>query len=299
MNLMKFRETAFGLALAGGAAALGASGAHAADLAEIVPLEKDAPAAAPAGAFDIAAPSEGGDEAAAPEGGSPARSAPSWEVEITPYFWLAGLKGDIDIPVGSGNVEFDNDFSDVLGKLKFVFMAAADVRHGRFVAMADTIYLSLGVEAKGIANPQFLTGQVDTKLFFSTLSGGYRVIDKGDFYVDLFAGGRYISIDNRLRLEGPVTSREAEASGSDLAPMVGARTRIPLGKDWGLLLYGDTGGFASSDIKWQLMGTVQWDIGRHWRAIAGYRHMDVEHERNDQTFNLALTGPLLGVTYRF
>ncbi|TMJ14837.1 MAG: hypothetical protein E6G94_08595 [Alphaproteobacteria bacterium] len=283
MRLTRPGRIAWALALAGGTA-LFASGAHAADIGE-APL-------------DIAAPGEA-DTANVDPAGPPADAPSSWEVEITPYFWLAGMKGDLDIPVGSGNVDFDNSFSDVLGKLKFVFMGAVDVRHGRFVAMADTIYLNLGVEAKGIHDPQFVTGRLDSKLFFSTLSGGYRIVDKGPFFVDLVAGLRYITIDNDLRLQGPVKTREGKASGSDLAPLVGARMRVPLGKDWGLVLYGDTGGFASSDIKWQLIGTVQWDISRHWRAIAGYRHMDIHHRRDDQDFNIALTGPLLGFSYRF
>jgi hypothetical protein len=298
MRLMRLLGVArgFGLAVVGGAAALGASPVRAADPAQGVPLAL--PAASPVAVF-AAGEGEGSEANVRAAADSPGRSTPSWEVEITPYLWLAGVQGDLDLPIGSGNVDFDKSFSDVLGSLDFVFMGAVDVRHKRFVAMADTIYLNLGVEAKGIAQPQFLSGELDTKLFFSTLSGGYRVIDKGPLYVDVFAGIRYISIDNDLRLQGPTTSREAEASGSDLAPLVGARVRVPLGKDWGLSLYGDTGGFASSDIKWQLLGTVQWDIGRHWRAIAGWRHMDVHHERDDQDFNLALSGPLLGVTYRF
>jgi hypothetical protein len=272
MRLKRFRGMAFALILASGAA----SAAYGADLA---PLDADAAAAEPLP--------------------PPEDSSSSWEVEITPYFWLAGMKGDLDLPRGSGSVDFNDSYSDVLGKLKFVFMGAMDVRKGRFVAMADTIYLNLSADVKGIKDPQFFTGQVDSKLFFSTLSGGYRIVDKGPFYIDLFAGLRYISIDNKVRLEGPLATREGKASGSDLGPLVGARMRVPLGPKWGFVMYGDTGGFASSDIKWQLLGTLQWDISRHWRAIAGYRHMDVHHKRDDQDFNIALTGPLLGITYRF
>lgn len=192
MRLKRLRGIAFALALAATA-----QGARAADLPDMAPLEAEAAADEPA----------------------PPRPDDSWEVEITPYFWLAGMKGDLDVPRGSGSVDFDDSYSDVLGKLKFVFMGAVDVRKGRFVAMADTIYLNLSADVKGIKDPQFFTGQVDSKLFFSTLSGGYRIVDKGPFYVDLVAGIRYISIDNKVRLEAP--SRPARA-----------RPRAPTSRRW-------------------------------------------------------------------
>ena len=79
--------------------------------------------------------------------------------------------------------------------------------------------------------------------------------------------------------------------------MVGGRVRVPLGERWGLALYGDVG--INSDIEWQMIGSVQYDFARHWRAALGYRHMALHHDRERGDIDLALSGPILGISYRF
>ena len=137
------------------------------------------------------------------------------------------------------------------------------------------------------------------RLSSGTLAGGYRVVDEGPLYVDLLVGGRLVSLDTEIRLEGPLTTREADKSGSTISPLFAARTHIPLSHNLALGIYGDVGGFAGFDVKWQMAGTVHWDISDHWSLLGGYRYMAIHHDKADHEFDVALGGPLIGVTYRF
>ena len=75
---------------------------------------------------------------------------------------------------------------------------------------------------------------------------------------------------------------------------------MPLGRKWGLAIYTDVGSlFSNADVKWQVVGTVQRDFGRHWRIAAGYRHMSINHAKRDLDFDVSMSGPIVGFTYKF
>lgn len=220
-----------------------------------------------------------------------------WEVAFTPYLWLAGINGDIAIPRNDSEAEVDRSFGDILGDLKFAFMGTLDVKYRRFVVHTDLIYLNLGAEVERVDAIIFTEGQVDMKQTIATGAIGYRVVDRGPMFVDLYAGGRLVSLDVDLSLEGPLQTREASASPSNVSPLIGGKARIPFNDRWALALQGDIG--FDSDVKWQLAGTIQYQLGRHWRAGVGYRHLQLHHDTEDSEFDIAFSGPLVAFTYIF
>jgi hypothetical protein len=222
-----------------------------------------------------------------------------WEVILTPYIWIAGTNGNIGIPRGDSEIEIDKSFADTLGNLKFAFMGTLDVRHDRLVAMTDVIFLSVGAKADSVRNPQFFEGKFDASVLVTTAAVGYRVLDRDRLFVDLLVGARYTGLDVKLELEGPLQTREAKASPSSIAPLFGARAQLPISHNLALVLYGDAGGFGGADVKWQAAGTMQWDISQHWRLIGGYRHMAIHHDKSRFEFDVALSGPVLGASYKF
>jgi hypothetical protein len=83
-------------------------------------------------------------------------------------------------------------------------------------------------------------------------------------------------------------------------PAIAAAATASAEAGWGLAAYGDLGGFGlTSDLTWHLMGTVQYDIGNHWRVAAGYRHVAAKVEKGDTDIQLTLSGPIIGFSYRF
>lgn len=231
------------------------------------------------------------------DGSAPDDGTNDWGISFTPYLWMPSIKGDISIPRAQDEAEVDQSFSDILGDLKFAFMGTLDVNYRRFVVHTDTIYLSLGADVDRVDSPIFNEGEFDAKILILTGALGYRVIDRGPTYVDLYAGGRLASLDIDLALTGPLQTREASASPSNISPLVGGKTRIALSDRWALALQGDIG--FDSDVKWQLAGSVQYQLSDHWLLGAGYRHLALHHDSDESEFDIALSGPLLAVTYIF
>jgi hypothetical protein len=224
-------------------------------------------------------------------------SGSGWEFAVTPYLWMSGTKVDIETPQGE-DIKVDESFTDILGDLKFAFMGAFEVKHGRFVSVQDIIYLNLGTSGSGPLG--FVDVDVDMKLLSTTHLFGYRVVDEGPMFVDLFAGGRITSIKVDLDLTGPLQTIERDSKKTQFGPVIASRFRAPLGGKWGAAIYGDVGGFGvGADLSWQLLGTVQYDLSDRWRLLAGWRHFYAKQSKDDFDVRMKLDGPILGATYRF
>ncbi len=222
-----------------------------------------------------------------------------WEFAVTPYLWMSGTKADIATPQGE-NIEVDSSFIDILGDLKFAFMGAFEARNGRFVIVNDLMYLSMGTSADGNIGPVPLEAEVDMKLYSSAHLVGYRVVDEGPMFLDLMAGARITSIKVNLDLTGPLQTFERDSKKTTVGPVIASRFRTPLGEKWGFAIYGDVGGLGvTSDLSWQLLATIQYDLSDHWRVSAGWRHFSAEQKKNDFDVNLDLDGPIIGFSYRF
>ncbi len=222
-----------------------------------------------------------------------------WEFAVTPYLWAAGTKVDIETPQNE-DIKVDESFFDILDDLKFAFMGAFEVKHGRFVSVQDIMFLSLGSSADGNIGPIPVEADVDEKLLTTTHLFGYRVVDNGPMFVDVFAGGRFTSIKVDLEIELPLQTIDRDSKKTQFGPVVASRVRFPLSDRWGVAVYGDLGGFGvGADISWQLMGTVQYDISDRWRLAGGWRHFYAKQSKNDFDVRVKLDGPILGVTYRF
>lgn len=228
-----------------------------------------------------------------------ASSSSGWEVSFTPYLWMSGMKIDIETPQGE-NIEVDDSFTDILGDLKFTFMGAMEVKHGRFVSVQDIIFISMGSSADGQIGPVPIEAEVDERLISTTHLFGYRVVDEGPMFVDLFAGARFSSIKVEVELDLPQQTVERDTKKTEVGPVIASRVRFPLSEKWGIAVYGDLGGFGvGADLSWQLLGTVQYEISDRWRLAAGWRHFSATQEKNDFDVDIKLDGPILGVTYRF
>ena len=124
----------------------------------------------------------------------------------------------------------------------------------------------------GIRDPNFLEAELDSRTAEITLLGGYRVMNKDSFKLDLLAGGRMNFFKVTLQLEGPVRSAEGSEKQKWLDPLIAARASAPLGEKWSMSFYGDLGGVMfGSDITWQGVATVDYRISRKMTLGAGWR----------------------------
>ena len=222
-----------------------------------------------------------------------------WEVLVVPYLWASGMKADISTPQGEG-VDIDQSFTEILSDIKFTFMGALQARRGRFVTVHDLIFLSMESKDEGDIGPGLVEAEVDMRVITTTHLAGYRVVDKGPLFLDLMGGARIASIKADLDLSGPLQTVERGSSETKIGPVIASRFRMPIGEKWGVELYGDLGGFGvTSDLSWQLLGTIQYEISDHWLLGGGWRHFSAEQEKNGFKIDLAMSGPFLAFGYRF
>ncbi len=224
-----------------------------------------------------------------------------WSFSLSPYLWFAGLDGDIGVR-SLPPVDVDVGFSDIFDHLDWFpppVMLAGEVRYGRFAFITDFIYL--GLEADGESpGPAPLSADVDMKTVVWGFGGAYRALQDDTASVDLFAGGRLWSLDADVTLAGPPGVQQGSGNKTWVDPIVGLALRTELGGGFGVRFVGDVGGFGvSSDVTWEVLGTVQYQLA-DWVALeAGYRHLAVDFEDDGYVFDAALSGPLIGGTFRF
>lgn len=99
-----------------------------------------------------------------------------WTYTVAPYFWAAGLSGDV-AQFSLPEVHINSNFGDILQNLDFAFMAAGEARYDRVSIFADVMYTKLGAEA-GTRNG-ILADSVDvtSKTFAGLLGAGYSVLE--------------------------------------------------------------------------------------------------------------------------
>jgi hypothetical protein len=217
-----------------------------------------------------------------------------WKFATIGYLWAASAKGETDVIGPVEPVGLDLSFGDVLKAFKFAFMGAAEAKKDRLVILGDLTFIHLEAkEGIEIRDRDFLDAELDSRTAEITLVGGYRVADKGPVIVDLLAGGRMNFFKTTVQLDGPNRSAEGSVKKSWFDPLIAARTTVPLGEKWRMVLYGDLGGIVTgSDVTWQLFGTVNYDISRKMTLGLGWRAFKVNYDDGDFLYDVAQSGPI-------
>jgi hypothetical protein len=168
-----------------------------------------------------------------------------WSLQLTPYIWGAGLKGDVATRSNLPTAEIDASFGDILENTDIAFMLVGEARYGRWGVVADLAYLAIGADG---TTPGLLFSGVEAEAdtFIGTLGLTYRLIDRADRWLDLVAGGRVWSIDNDVTFKaGRLPERKSGVSESWIDPVVGLRGSIDLDSGFVAAAYADVGSGAS------------------------------------------------------
>jgi hypothetical protein len=243
-------------------------------------------------AVGICAPVQAQEEAAT--------NAGSWSFGLTPYIWFASLKGDVATLSGLPPVSVDADFGDIIENTDFALMLAAEARRGRFGIITDLNYLALSADGD-TPGPLFGGAEVDTSTVFATVAGFYQLLAHERVSLDALAGARVWYVDTEIDLSaGLLPARSAQDDEVWADPVIGLRWTAPLGRGFFLAGAADVGGFGvESDSTWQLLGTLGYRFNDWFSARAGYRHLDVDYDHDGFVWDVELSGPIVGATFRF
>ena len=240
-----------------------------------------------------------------------------WALQITPYMWAAGLDGRLSPFRRGPTIEVEKSFSDVLDDLNFGGFVNIWGRYDRFVLSGDVLYVDttdshgtgplpgLAIPGLGAIPPGVnVDAGIDTKQFTATLMGGYRVMDTPEFTLDALGGIRFWHISNDVtltaRLGGLSGSVRHDESFGWADPLVGMRAFLPITEKLSVQAQADVGGFgAGADLTWSAMATANYVFSDHFSASVGYKVLDVDYDRDGHVFDSRLSGPVLGMTWRF
>lgn len=223
---------------------------------------------------------------------------PEWTFSIAPYFWMAGLSGDI-AQFGAPPVEVDVKFADILKSLDFSMMVVGEARHGRFSVFTDLLYLKVSANAATPRGVFANTIGLGAKTFEMTGLAGYAIIDTPAARLDLVAGARLWSVENTISFAGgPLGGLWLRGSRTWVDAMGGVRGRVNFTPQFYATGWAIAGG-GSSDFGWDVMGGVGYEFSDRFSAVVGYRAAGVDYQDGPFLYDVTMQGPILGAVIRF
>ncbi|KQV81948.1 hypothetical protein [Rhizobium sp. Root1220] len=221
-----------------------------------------------------------------------------WTFTLAPYFWGAGMSGDI-AQFGLPEVHVDASFSDIFDHLDFAAMAIGEARYGRYSVFGDVIYTKLSNDAstrRGIVADSI---EVTSKTFAGLLGAGYTVVEGPSGNLDVVGAARLWSADTTISFNGGLlggVERDDDATWVDaLAGVKGSFFFTPsiYATGWAMV------GAGGADLDWDVMAGVGYKFNETVSAVAGYRALGVDYRNDGFVFDVVQQGPILGVAIRF
>jgi opacity protein-like surface antigen len=229
---------------------------------------------------------------------TPQPAADEWQHRVAPYLWIPGIKGQMGV---NGIVsDVDASQSDILGNLDFGGFLAFSGKKGKWGYYADIEYLKLG---SGADLENLPISEVDMSMEQLRIEAvvSYEVYESQKTSVELYGGLQFTNVDIDLEITNAMGGK-ISPSGSEtwVDPVIGMKVLHDFNDQWFLTLVGEVGGFqVSSDLTWQVMAGVGYNINECWSIIGGYRHLYIDYEDDGFVYDADTSGPILGGVYKF
>jgi hypothetical protein len=239
-----------------------------------------------------------------------------WHFAVTPYLWLPSINGSLTYHnVHGTQTELSTtvDPNDYLNSLDAAAMLAGEVRKGEALIFTDYLYIHFGGQDATVKTvtgpfgdvhvPTHEGGAFSSVINIWTIGAGFAVLHGAEGFLDLFGGARLLSLSSYVNwsFTTPVglldRSGTVSASENHWDAIVGLKGQVRLGQtNWFVPYYGDVGG-SSGNWTWQASG----GMGYHFAwgdAVLLYRNLTY-HFNDKVDLDVHLTGPMLGVTFKF
>lgn len=231
-----------------------------------------------------------------------------WYFSAAPYIWFAGMDGELT--VRGLDADIDVGFDDILDVLKLGAIGHFEAKKNQWSLMADLVFLSIEDDAD---TPGRLVSKIEAGMdtWIVELGAAY------DFPAKPFAknpnrmrsfsllgGLRYTSLEMKLDFDSFLSISDIERHRDWVDPYVGFRGNIRWSEKWTSSFRADVGGFGvGSDFVYQLRFNQILKLNEKTDFVFGYRHLDYDYEdgsgRNQFRFDASMSGPLVGLNFRF
>jgi hypothetical protein len=211
---------------------------------------------------------------------------------------MAGLSGHA-AAFGAPPVNVDESFVDILDSLNFAAMLATETRHDRLSLTTDFFYIKTTTGAE--TQRPFLADKVDlgtTTLQASALFG-YAIVDQSALRLEAVAGPRLWHVEDTISFHGGLLDgRKADDAATWIDAMGGVKGEVHITDKVRLSGTALVGG-GSSNIAWDILGGITYDISDRFSANVGYRGLGVDYDRDGFEFDVIMHGPMIGASLRF
>lgn len=234
-------------------------------------------------------------------------SAEGWQFEATPYLLASGMEGKAGVKGHTADV--DVSFSDIMDTLDMGFMGLFTAKNGPWLFGLEGVYMKLSDSIRGsVTGPGGLVsvnGKLDSETTMTILQGtvGYRVMD-GKTKVYVLGALRYTDLVADMTVKAsfnpPIYNGKKHASGSEgwTDAVVGLSVSHQLTDNFALVGYADVGG-SSDDNTYQLIAGADWEFKKDYIARVGYRYLSWDYKSGDTTWDVAASGPYIGMGIKF
>ena len=251
---------------------------------------------------------------------TPPQSGPipgAWRYGASLYGYLPSVNGTSSSPADPGGTPINISLDQILD-LEFALMGAFEAHNGRWGVFTDLVYINFGgskqqsrdftIGTVGLPAGTTANLDLDLKGLVWTLGGQYRVFSDRALTVDALAGARLLEVRTTTRWNisgnlGPIAASgrtgSSENKSSEVDGIVGVKGRMSLGSSghWTLPFYLDVGA-GGSDLTWQAAAGVSYAY--KWGELtAMWRHLAYDFKAGRRYEDLAFSGPLIGVTFRW
>ncbi|MTH79696.1 hypothetical protein [Paracoccus aestuariivivens] len=222
-----------------------------------------------------------------------------WTYSANIYAWIPGLDASVQTPLGELNSRSSG--GNVLDNLDMAFMGTFEARRDKWGLLFDGVYAKLSTSKDTPFGLAFSQGEIATEL--SAVSGYalYRSYDTERLTADIGLGLRAFDVDLDIGLDAGQIGGDRAFGGSKswVVPLVAGRFTAPISEKWFATAYFDYGQTSGDDTTWQGVATIGYRFNERWAVQGGYRHMELEQEIGGLDSDISLSGPVIGLNFRF
>jgi hypothetical protein len=212
-----------------------------------------------------------------------------WTFEVIPYGWLLNI--DADVAVHGQEVSIDKKFSDMIDSVDLAGSLFLRAAKGPLHFWAEGDYFSLNEDAQSPVG----TATLDVDSSFLAGGVGYQLpAFHESVCLAVFAGARYLKLDNALKVEGLA---EVEDCSGVTDPLVGVRAVFTLSDSWRVNLPISIGAGGDSDFVCDVQPNVAYQFNETVSAVAGARWLYYDYEGDTTEFQGSFNGMMLGVGF--
>lgn len=217
----------------------------------------------------------------------------AWKNEFAVYGWLPSISANTIIPGSGSTVDADT----IIDNLKMVFLGGYSGRNDTWSVFADVVYMDVG-DSKDVTVRDIGDAHVslDMKTLLVNAGVGYNLVNSGDGILDVTAGVRYLDLEVDLSTNLP--RHPGGSASEDFTDFfIGLKGYKNINANWYIPYEADIG-TGDSKLSWQLFAGVGYRYD--WGDVKlGYRYLEYDMDDDAIVEDLALSGAVLGVSFKF